>query len=62
MITDLKVNWSKLLHKVVDNYNNTPTKSIDDIKPNEAHLNDNVETIFGINVFKKKGMTIESDI
>ena len=60
MITDMKVNWVKLLHKVVDNYNNTPNKSINDIKPNEAHLKDNVEAIFGINVFKKKGISTES--
>jgi hypothetical protein len=45
------VNWSKLLHKVVGNYNNTPYASIDDIKPNEAHLVQNQETIFGINIF-----------
>ena len=50
------------MEKVVSNYNNTPNKSINDIKPNEAHLEKNIKTIFGINVFKKKGMTIESDL
>ena len=62
LITDNEIKWNQLLNKVVSNYNNTPNKSIDDIKPNEAHLEKNIETIFGINVFKKKGMTIESDL
>ena len=62
LLNDHAIKWNQLLDKVVSNYNNTPNKSIDDIKPNEAHLKDNVETIFGINVFKKKGMNIESDL
>ena len=62
MLNDHTIKWNQLLDKVVSNYKNTPNKSINDIKPNEAHLKDNVETIFGINVFKKKGMNIESDL
>ena len=62
MLNDHTIKWNQLLDKVVSNYNNTPNKSIDDIKPNEAHLKDNIETIFGINVFKKKGKSTESDL
>ena len=62
LLNDHAIKWNQLLDKVVSNYNNTPNKSITDIKLNEAHLKDNVETIFGINVFKKKGMNIESDL
>ena len=54
LVMDYTVNWSKLLEKVVGNYNNTPNTSIDDIKPNDAHKPENVETIFGINIFKRK--------
>ena len=46
----------------MSNYNNTPNTSINDIKPNEAHLEKNIETIFGINVFKKKGLKLESHL
>ena len=62
LITDNEIKWNQLLNKVVSNYNNTPNKSIDDIKPNEAHLEKNIETIFGINVFKKKVISTESDL
>ena len=62
MINNHKIKWDQLLNEVVSNYNNTPNKSIDDIKPNEAHLEKNIETIFGINVFKKKGISVESDL
>ena len=60
LINDHAIKWNQLLNEVVSNYNNTPNTSINDIKPNEAHLN--IETIFGINVFKKKGLKIESDL
>ena len=62
LINDHAIKWNQLLNEVVSNYNNTPNTSINDIKPNEAHLEQNIETIFGINVFKKKGMNIESDL
>jgi len=62
LVMDYTINWHKLLDKVVENYNNTPNTSIDDIKPNDAHKPENVETIFSINVFKKKGRTVESDL
>lgn len=62
LINDHAIKWNQLLNEVVSNYNNTPNTSINDIKPSEAHLEQNIETIFGINVFKKKGMTIESDL
>ena len=62
LINDHAIKWNQLLDKVVSNYNNTPNTSINDIKPNEAHLEQNIETIFGITVFKKKGMKIESDL
>ena len=62
LITDNEIKWNQLLNKVVSNYNNTPKKSIDNIKPNKAHLKDNVETVFGINVLKKKCISTESDL
>ena len=62
LINDHAIKWNQLLNEVVSNYNNTPNTSINDIKPNEAHLEQNIETIFGINVFKKKGLKIESDL
>jgi len=62
LINNHEIKWNQLLNEVVSNYNNTPNRSINDIKPNEAHLEQNIETIFGINVFKKKGMKIESDL
>ncbi len=62
MINNHKIKWDQLLNEVVSNHNNTPNKSINDIKPNEAHLEKNIETIFGINVFKKKGISVESDL
>ena len=62
LINNHKIKWDQLLNEVVSNYNNTPNKSINDIKPNEAHLEKNIETIFGINVFKKKGISAESDL
>ena len=62
LINDHAIKWNQLLKEVVSNYNNTPNKSINDIKPNEAHLEKNIETIFGINVFKKKGISVESDL
>ena len=55
LINNHAIKWNQRLNEVVSTYNNTPNKSIDDIKPNEAHLN--IETIFGINVFKKNGLT-----
>ena len=54
LINNHKIKWDQLLNEVVSNYNNTPNKSINDIKPNEAQQPQNIETIFGINVFKKK--------
>ena len=62
LINNHKIKWDQLLKEVVSNYNNTPNTSINDIKPNEAHLEKNIETIFGINVFKKKGISAESDL
>ena len=62
LINDHAIKWNQLLKEVVSNYNNTPNTSINDIKPNEAHLEKNIETIFGINVFKKKGISVESDL
>ena len=62
LIHNLAIKWNQLLNVVVSNYNNTPNTSIKDIKPNEAHLEKNIETIFGINVFKKKGISVESDL
>ena len=52
LINNHKIKWDQLLNEVVSNYDNTPNKSIDEIKPNEAHLEKNIETILGINVFK----------
>ncbi len=62
LINNHKHKWDQLLNEVVSNYNNTLNKSINAIKPNEAHLAKNIETIFGINVFKKKGISGESDL
>ena len=38
LLNDHAIKWNQLLDKVVSNYNNTPNKSINDIKPNEAHF------------------------
>ncbi len=62
LINDHAIKWKQLLEKVVSNYNNTTNKSLNDIKPNEAHLEKHIETIFGINVFKKKAIQFESDL
>ncbi len=50
LINNHKIKWDQLLEKVVSNYNHTPNNSISDIKPNKAHLEKNIITIFGINV------------
>ena len=50
------------MNQVVDNYNNTPNTALDGIKPNEAHLSNNKEYIFKINLKKKMGKASESDL
>lgn len=52
-------NWINHLEKVINNYNNTPHYSLENIKPNEATEPQNAAIIYQINLEKKKEM-IES--
>lgn len=55
LVNNNKVLLHQAMSKVLKNYNNTPNTAIDDIKPNEAHLKENREKIYSINLDKKKG-------
>lgn len=50
-------NWYDVLPKILNQYNNSPHSSIDDIKPNKATEPDNIATIAKINYAKRKGLT-----
>ena len=51
------LNWIDNLPKIIENYNNSPHSSIDDIKPNEADKPENIATIIDINLNKQKDKT-----
>jgi len=61
-IRSKSTNWIDSLKKIIDNYNNQENSSIDDIKPNEAHLEENQENIFEINLIKGKMNKTVSDL
>ena len=46
-------NWVDVLPTIIKNYNNSPHSAIDDIKPNQAHLPENVYDIIEINMNKR---------
>ena len=48
------LNWVDSLPKIVENYNNSPHSSIDDIKPNEASEPENIARIIDINLKKQE--------
>ena len=48
------LNWVDILPKIVENYNNSPHSSIDDIKPNEANNPENIARIIDINLKKQE--------
>ena len=62
LVNNNKVLLHQAMSKVLKNYNNTPNTAIDDIKPNEAHLKENREKIYSINLDKKKGKAPDSDL
>ena len=53
-------NWIKILDKVIKQYNNTPHKSLNDIKPNDVDKNNDI--ILGINLWKSKQNKTISDL
>ena len=61
-IRSKSTNWIDNLQQIIDNYNNQANSSIDDIKPNEAHLEENQENIFEINLIKGKMNKTVSDL
>ena len=61
-IRNKSTNWIDNLQQIIDNYNNQANSSIDDIKPNEAHLEENQENIFEINLIKGKMNKTVSDL
>jgi len=61
-IRSKSTNWIDSIQKIIDNYNNQENSSIDDIKPNEAHLEENQENIFEINLIKGKMNKTISDL
>jgi len=62
LVYENKKPWHEIMNQVVDNYNNTPNTALYGIKPNEAHLSNNKEYIFKINLKKKMGKASESDL
>ena len=50
-------NWVDSLQIVVNNYNNSPHSSIDDIKPNDATKPENIAKIIEINNLKRQDKT-----
>ena len=62
LITHNKISWDVLMETIIKNYNNTPNTSLDGITPNDAHLKDNAQKIFLINLQKRKGKQVESDL
>jgi len=61
-IRSKSTNWIDSLQKIVDNYNNQENSAIDDITPNEAHLEENQENIFEINLIKGQMNKTVSDL
>lgn len=55
-------NWTGILSKVINNYNNKPHKGILDLTPNEATLENNREVLFELNTKKSKHNNIVSDL
>ena len=53
-------NWIRILDKVIKQYNNTPHKSLNDIKPNDVDKNNDI--ILGINLWKSKQNKTISDL
>ena len=50
-------NWIDVLPTIVEQYNNTPHVAIDDIKPNDANIPENVSKIVDINNEKRDEIT-----
>ena len=50
-------NWVDYLPKIIQNYNNSPHSSLDNIKPNEAQEPENASVIYDINIEKSKRKT-----
>ena len=50
-------NWIDILPTIVEQYNNSPHVSIDDIKPNDANIPENVSKIVDINNEKRDEIT-----
>ena len=48
------LNWVDILPKIIENYNNSPHSSIDDITPNEADKPENIARIININLKKQE--------
>ena len=61
-IRSKSTNWIDSLQKIIDNYNNQENSAIDDITPNEAHLEENQENIFEINLIKDQMNKTVSDL
>jgi hypothetical protein len=60
--TGSKYNWYDLLSKFINNYNNTPHTSLEDIAPNEADEAKARELIFEKNLIKSKSNGRISDL
>ena len=50
-------NWVDSLSKIIEQYNNSPHNSINDIKPNDAENPENISKIIDLNVEKRKEKT-----
>ena len=61
-IRSKSTNWIDSLQKIIDNYNNQENSAIDDIAPNEAHLEENQSNIFEINLIKGQMNKTVSDL
>ena len=51
------LNWFDALPKILENYNNSPHSSIDEIKPNDANKPENISSIIDINLKKQQEKT-----
>ena len=57
-----KTNWIDSLDKIVDRYNEMPHTGILDIKPNDAHTDENMTQLVELNVQKGNKNIIKSDL
>jgi len=62
-IRNKTLNWVDVLPKLIKQYNNTPHRSLNNIKPNDVSASpENTETVLIINIWKSKKNNTVSDL